>query len=136
MTDVDEKLAEMKEFLDSPEGQVWVKKMKEKMRIEEEFKSRWIEKFKQWVESDIDAKIQKLLTKYYSDEYVNREYSIGCEPRETLLWLAFDYAQKYCEVCDEEKYLNDFTASAYYIGSYVIQVMVGQGSVIKITEQY
>ncbi len=31
-----------------------------------------------------------------------------------------------------KEYLNEFTGQAYYIGSYVIQVMHGQGSVLRV----
>ena len=48
------------------------------------------------------------------------------------MWLALEYAYKYCEPCEDKKYLNMFTGEAYYIGSYVIQVMHGQGSVIRV----
>ena len=90
-------------------------------------------RFKQKVESDLDAAIEKILAKYDSREYIERELKLGYyEPRETLLWLAFQYAQKYCKECDDEHYLNVFTAEAYYIGNYVIQLMHGQGSVIRI----
>jgi len=129
MSDMLEKL---RKFLDSEEGKKSIEEFGNKMKREEERKDRWIEKFKKIVEPDIDAYLEKLIEKYDSDKYVRREYSLGYEPREPLLWIAFGYASKYCKECKDEKYLNMFTGEAYYIGSYVIQVMNGQGSVIKI----
>lgn len=123
------------EFLESDEGKLYIEKIKEKIEIEKRFKDRWIERLKKHIEPNIDLAIEKLLKKYDSDEYVNREYKLGYEPRNQLLWLVYDYAEKYCKECEDEKYLNDFTASAYYIGSYVIQMMIGQGSVVTITKQ-
>jgi hypothetical protein len=123
------------EFLESDEGKLYIEKIKEKIEIEKRFKDRWIERLKKHIEPNIDLAIEKLLKKYDSDEYVNREYKLGYEPRNQLLWLVHDYAEKYCKECYDEKYLNDFTASAYYIGSYVIQMMIGQGSVVTITKQ-
>jgi hypothetical protein len=122
----------LREFLDTEEGKKSIEEFGNKIKREEERKDRWIEKFKKLAESDIDAYLEKLIEKYDSDEYVRREYSLGYEPRESLLWIALGYAKKYCKECEDEKYLNTFTGEAYYIGSYVIQVMHGQGSVIKI----
>jgi hypothetical protein len=122
----------LREFLDTEEGKKSIEEFGNKIKREEERKDRWIEKFKKLAESDIDAYLEKLIEKYDSDEYVRREYSLGYEPRESLLWIALGYAKKYCKECEDEKYLNMFTGEAYYIGSYVIQVMNGQGSVVKI----
>ena len=125
-------LKRLREFLDSEEGKKSIEEFRNKLERDEERKNRWTEKFKELAEPDIDAALSKIIEKYDSNEYVKREYSLGYEPRETLLWIAFNYAEKYCKECTDEKYLNVFTGDAYYIGSYVIQVMHGQGSVIKI----
>jgi hypothetical protein len=49
-------------------------------------------------------------TENVRDEHVainnKREYSLGYEPRESLLWIALGYAKKYCKECEDEKYLN------------------------------
>ncbi len=125
-------LKKLREFLDSEEGKKSIEEFGKKLKRDEEIKNRRTEKFKELAEPDIDAALSKIIEKYDSDEYVKREYSLGYEPRQTLLWIAFNYAEKYCKECTDEKYLNMFTGNAYYIGSYVIQVMHGQGSVIKI----
>jgi hypothetical protein len=92
-----------------------------------------IQRFKEKAEPNLTAAMEKILAKYYSKTYVKREMDLGYyEPRESLLWLAFEYAEKYCVECDDEHYLNMFTSSAYYIGDYVIQLMHGQGSVIRV----
>jgi hypothetical protein len=125
-------LKKISDFLDSEEGKKSIEEFGEKMKREDERNNRWVEKFRGLAEPDIDSALSRLIKKYDSDEYVRREYSLGYEPREKLLWIAFNYAEKYCKECTDEKYLNMFTGSAYYIGSYVIQVMHGQGSVIRI----
>jgi hypothetical protein len=123
----------LRTFLDSPEGEIAMQKFADKMKREEAHEARWVEKFKVWAENDIDAAIEKLIDKYYSDEYCNRELlKCKCMPREPLLWIALEYAALNCPECTDEKYLNCFTGGAWHIGSYVIQVMHGQGSVIKI----
>ena len=122
----------LREFLDYEEGKKSIEDFGNNMRREEERKDRQDENFKTLADPDIDAPHEKLIKQYDSDEYVRRESSLGYEPRESLLWIALGYAKKYCKECEDEKYLNTFTGEAYYIGSYVIQVMHGQGSVIKI----
>jgi len=92
-----------------------------------------IQRFKEKAEPDLNAAMEKMLDKYSSKEYVKREMDLGYyEPRETLLWLAFEYAEKYCKECDDKHYHNMFTSAAYYFGDYVIQLMHGQGSVIRV----
>ncbi len=93
---------------------------------------RWIEKVKTKCEGNFDFYIEKVITKYDSKEYIQKEHKFGYEPRETLLWLLWDYCEKYGKKCEDEKYFNTFTSEAYYVGSYVIQLMLGQGSALKI----
>ena len=128
----DDTFKKIMDFLNSEEGEKSIKEFGEKMKREDERRDRWVEKFKELAEPDIDSALSKIIEKYDSDEYVKKEYSLGYEPREPLLWIAFSYAEKYCKECTDEKYLNMFAGDAYYIGSYVIQVMNGQGSVIRI----
>jgi len=125
-------VSKLQEFLESEEGQRSMDKWAMDLANKQEHLKRWVEKFKKWAEPNIDAALEILITKYDSSEYIDREYKIGYEPREEFLWLAFEYARLYCKPCEDEKYFNMFTGEAYYIGSYVIQVMHGQGSVIRI----
>ncbi len=123
---------ELDDYLKSDKGKAHLKAFVERMNIKNEVDNRWVEKIKTHYGDNIDLLTEKLMNKYYSDEYVNREYKRGCEPREPLLWILLLYAEKYGEKCRDEKYWNVFTATAYYLGSYVIQLMNGQGSVVKI----
>ena len=52
-----------------------------------------------------------------------------------VYYFVYDYALKHCKPCKDKKYWNMFTGGAYYIGSYVIQIMHGQGSVIRIDKK-
>lgn len=122
----------LREFLNTEEGRKSMEEFGKKLERDREFKDRWIERFRSYSEDKLDFVLERIISKYGSDEYVGKEYSKGYEPREELLCVAFNYAEKYCKPCEDEKYLNMFTGEAYYIGSYVIQVMHGQGSVIKI----
>jgi len=129
------KMKNIADFLDSEEGKKSMDEYFKKLQREEEHLHRWVEKFKSRYENNLDEIIEKLLNKYDSDEYVKREYSLGYQPRESLLWLVWEYARLNCEECLDEKYFNSFTGDAFYIGSYVIQIMHGQGSVLKIEKR-
>jgi hypothetical protein len=125
-------LEHLKNFMESEEGKKSMDNYVKKLIEEDERRDRNVERFKARYENNLDEVIEKLMDKYYSDEYVTREHKIGYEPREKLLWLVYEYATKYCKPCEDERYFNDFTADAYYIGSYVIQLMIGQGSALII----
>jgi hypothetical protein len=128
---------EINAFFDSPEGKKSLEKFAEKIKREEEHKDRWIDRMWNRIEDDIDGSVEHLLNWYESDKYRDREYKMGCEPREELLWVLLGVAEKYgSEVGDEyEIYANAFTGEMYKLGSYYIQVMHGQGSVIAIDKQ-
>ncbi len=122
----------MNDFFDSAEGQESIKQWKEKMESEDKRLADRIERFHNLYKDRIDEVMERLIARYDSDVYVNREYKLGYEPREPLNWFMLEYAKTHGRICDNEKYYNDFTGEAHYIGSYVIQVMNGQGSVIRI----
>ena len=125
-------LTKMREFLDSEQGRVSMEKFALKLANEAKHQERWVEKFKQRCEGDLDGAIGKLIKKYYSEEYRDREYNkCKCEPREPLLWLVWEYAVEHCKPCMDSSYFNDFTGGAFYVGSYVVQIMHGQGSVLR-----
>lgn len=114
-------------FLETEEGQQSIEEFRKKLDQEHDRADRNVERFKKYAEHRLDEVLEKIINKYDSDEYVNREYRLGYEPREKLLWVALDYADKYCKPCEDPQYANPFTGEMYYIGSYVIQVMHGQG---------
>ena len=122
-------------FLDSPEGQKSLEKFAEKLKREQEHKDRWIDRMWGRIQSDIDGSIDHMLKWYNSDTYRDREYDKGYQPREELLWILFGVAETHGEECTDEEvdlYENTFTRSIYKLGSYAIQIMDGQGSIIAI----
>lgn len=105
------------------------------LEMENKHRERWVERMWNHIGNDIDNSIEKLLNWYGSDKYRNREYDMGYEPREGLLWILMDVAEKYgdeCTVNEVDIYANMFTGDIRKIGSYIIQVMHGQGSVIRV----
>ena len=125
-------LQKLRAFLDSEEGKKSIEEFALKMQREDEHKERWADRMWNRIKDDIDGSIEKLLTWYESDKYRDREYKMCYEPRESLLWVLLNCATKYGKECTDESYANMFTGEMYVIGSYVIQVMHGQGSVIRI----
>lgn len=79
--------------------------------------------------------IRKLIKKYTSDEYIDRERNIGAyEPRCPLYDVLFDYAVKYCTSSTYK--LNDYFGEEQYDidGVFVIGQIYGQGSFIYCKE--
>ena len=127
----------MRAFMESEEGKESIDRYVEKLQKEREHRNRWMEKMKSYLGDDIDSGVERLLDWYKSDKYRNREYKMGRQPTEELLWVLFNYSVIYGEEIQEnseiyETYGNSFTGGMFKIGSYVIQVMHGQGSVIAI----
>jgi hypothetical protein len=124
----------LKNFLETEEGKKSIEDFKLKIEREEAHKDRWVDRMWNRIKDDIDGSIANILDWYESDTYRDREYAMGYEPREGLLWVLLGVAEKYgSEVGDEyEIYANMFTGEMYKLGSYIIQVMHGQGSVIKV----
>ena len=120
--------------MESPEGQESMRKWAEKMKAEQDRLNKRIIRFHLIYKDRLDKVMVTLMDKYESKTYRDKEYKLGYEPREKLYWFMFEYARKYCKKCTDKKYLNQFTGDAYYLGSYVIQIMYGQGSAILIQE--
>lgn len=128
-------LEKLVEFLESEEGQKRLEKFAEEMQREEEHETRWQNRMWERINKDVDGSIVRLLAWYDSDRYRDREFKLGYEPREKLLWVLLKIAEHHGSECSEEEidaYANPFTGEIYKLGSYIIQVMHGQGSVIKI----
>lgn len=127
-------LDKLRAWFDSEEGKASVEKFAKELAFKEELKEKHINYIHKHWGDRIDEAIEKVMAKYESDEYVRNEYKRGYEPRTPLYCLLYEYAEQYGEECQDENYINSFTAGIYYLGSYVIQIMHGQGSVIRIDE--
>ena len=122
----------LKELAESGDLERYWREMQKEEEIEKSVLLRHIEYFHKKHGTNPNPFIEKVLNKYESDSYKDRWYGRGIEPEEALSWFLFSYAERYGTPCYEKEYLNMFTGEAYYLGSYVIQVMHGQGSVIRI----
>jgi hypothetical protein len=96
---------------------------------------RWRDKMWDRIKDNVDESIERILKWYESDRYRDREYKMGIEPREQLLWVLLEVAIVYGSDPSEEEletFENTFTGEIAKIGSYVIQSLYGQGSAIRI----
>jgi hypothetical protein len=112
-----------------------MEKYVEKLAKEQAHTDRWVERMWERIKGDIDGSIEHLLEWYESDKYRDREYGMGIQPREELLWVLFGVAETHGEECTDEEadiYANTFTRVIYKLGSYVIQILDGQGSIVRI----
>ena len=128
-------MKDLSEYLESEEGQKDMEKYVEKLAKDLAHTDRWIERMWERIQGDIDGSIDHILKWYESDKYRDREYGMGFQPREELLWVLFGVAETHGEECTDEEvdlYANTFTRVIYKLGSYVIHIMDGQGSVIAI----
>jgi len=128
-------MKDLAEYLDSEEGQKDMEKYVEKLAKDLAHTDRWVDRMWERIKEDIDGSIDHMLKWYNSDTYRDREYDKGYQPREELLWVLFGVAENHGEECTDEEvdlYANTFTRSIYKLGSYTIQIMDGQGSIIAI----
>jgi hypothetical protein len=128
-------MKDLSEYLDSEEGRKDMEKYVEKLAKDLAHTDRWVERMWERIQPDIDGSIDHMLKWYNSDTYRDREYDKGYQPREELLWVLFGVAENHGEGCTDEEvdlYANTFTRSIYKLGSYAIQIMDGQGSIIAI----
>lgn len=135
MHPADEHIKRLKEFTASKEGKEWIKEYFQNIKDQEIRKERYLDKIHSLYGGNTDILLEKLMGKYYTDEYANREHKLGYEPREPLLWLMFEYAIKYGKQCNDKRYYKMFTGAVYYLGSYVLELMVGQGSSLLINKR-
>lgn len=79
--------------------------------------------------------VDRIITKYQSDEYCDKWYGLGKEPPEELYWFLFQYAMRYGRECNEaewRRYGTEFTSGMFFIHGYYISRLDGQGSCIII----
>lgn len=97
------------------------------------FYDRWVERLHLLGEEHRSIFIRKVIEKYNTPEYINKEYSLGYEPRMELFTLLQKYAEKYGEDVPDE--YGDFVASALLVDAkWLVKLFVGQGSFIKVCE--
>jgi hypothetical protein len=133
--DLQKTLNNFERLLKDPEVIARMREKHRKDRRAERLRNVRIKRFHNEYGDKLDLVIERLIAKYDSKAYCEREYKRGREPRQPFFWFLFEYARQYCQPCHDKKYHNSFTGAAFYIGSYVIQVMYGQGSAVIVEKQ-
>lgn len=118
----------MKEWVESPECEKYIKKLEHSEKID----SIYFEKFHNLSKEDRLSIVKKIITKYESDDYVDREYAHGCFPRTPLYYMLFDYGVLYGKESTEN--LNGYFPEKKVIIDDNIEVsaIFGQGTIIKV----
>lgn len=132
--DYDKLTQNFERILNSPEGKALAEAYWDKYVRTQKHTADWVEKLKYHYGDNMDSIIEKLLSKYESRKYRDKEYKQGYEPREKLLWLVWEYAIEYGKECPDniyDIYVNSFTGGMRIVGSYVVQIMYGQGAVLR-----
>lgn len=128
----------LREYLDSEEGEKAMEKYALKLKKENDLYDYWLNNLHIKYSNRFAEILEKIIKKYDSDKYVNKEYKLGYQPREPLFTLFYDYAEKYGRECTDrewETYGNMFTGSLYYCNGYYFNMMHGQGTVIKVMRE-
>lgn len=124
----------LKNFLDSPEGEKAMNNFEEIMSKESDQEKRNYERFCRLIHKNgLDVMINKINNHYLSDNYINREYEMGFEPREPLNTYLLEYFEEFGEENHED--WGMFTCCQYQIDRWIVGLAVGQGSFIYVKEK-
>ena len=136
---MERRMKAIRDHFNSEEGKQGVKDYFDKIEARQRIKSEQIKRIHRLYGNNIDSFIEKVEAAYESKAYKDKWYSKGCEPPTDLYWMLLYYAEKYGEKINRktnrdllDTYANTFTGRIYKLGSYVIQSMNGQGSVVQV----
>lgn len=127
---------EFEDYLNSPEGIAAMDKLDRKSKRKE----GRIDRFNKYIQENdnFDDVMQKIINKYNSIEYKNREWKACREAQTVLYFFMYDYAKKYGRpVVDKELEIVDpsmFTYDVFVIHGYAFELINGQGSFIHVTK--
>ena len=123
----------LSEWLETPEGKTEAEKALIKMERDIQIKNAHVELFHKLSKEERDNFIKKTITKYNSDDYINRWYNRGIFPPQDLYSLFFDYGEKYGIPQETD---NPFGNSKFlFDDKWIVEIMFGQGTVISILEK-
>ena len=120
-------------WVNSEEGIKALEVERQKLLFLDELSNKYIDKLHSMSLENRSELIDKIITKYESDEYKDREmFKLHYEPRCTLYWYLDDYAEKYGEELPNDEN-NPFPHSIRMIDNkYIVRKMYGQGTVIDV----
>ncbi len=125
-------LSNLVKHLESPEGKKHMDDYFGKIINSEKIETVQLERFHNRFSNNLDFIINKIVDKYSSKKYIEREYSLGREPNTELYFFLYKYAEKYGEFTNDEKYNTGFNNGAYSIGNWIFSILNGQGTCINV----
>jgi hypothetical protein len=131
---------ELTNFLSSEKGLELIDEFIENERKLESIKSYWIRKWESLLmdKNSFELIIDKILAKYNSEEYINREYRKGYFPRKVLLWYIYEFLSKMNteDLSDNEsiEYSNSFTYGLIKFNGYIFNMYFGQSNEIDVVK--
>lgn len=118
-------------WFDSEEGQKAIDRWSLKIEKENIQSKRNFDRVCRIIDNiGLEIFIEKCIAWYHSDRYILREYKCGYQPREALLYLIYEYFEKFG--LRTKNNTNMFMDCTYEIGDYFMGIMYGQGTAIKI----
>lgn len=129
------------ELMNSEEGRKSRDEFINKIIQDEERVNSWVDRFWNKYKDNLDFVIDKIVNKYKSKAYRDREFKIGYyDPRERLYDLLLDVAKKYGKELTKEEYdakdqeMLMFTQHIHKLGSYEIELVCGQGCYVHVSK--
>lgn len=120
-------IEQLKAFLESEEGKIFVKEEQNKMLFHREHINKYVTKLYEIGSEKRNELFQKIKTKYDSDEYYHRWIDRGIEPPEVLYDYILEYAFKYGKLNTIED--AHFGYDSYIIDdTWIITCWYGQGT--------
>lgn len=106
----------------------FIKKIEHVNRIED----KYVDKLHSMSSQERKTLIERVIQKYDSDEYVNKEYRLGREPQRSLFDILYKYAVVYGVEIDTENE-SVFCYGHYIIDNeFVLRIYLGQGCFISV----
>lgn len=103
--------------------------------MENEFWDRWTKKLHKLSIKDRNNLFDKINSKYHSEKYKDREYSLGREPNEYLYGLILEYGRRYGkEITDDPEI--EFIYETYILdNNWEISCIYGQGCCYRLQKR-
>lgn len=120
---------QLKIFLESEEGQEFIKQEQEKQSFIKKHYNKYSDKLYSLTKEQRNELFEKIKNKYDSDEYYFRWMNRGIIPEKMLYHYIYEYGAKYGLSFDELNHIVDpWFDDGYIIDDWTITMVIGQGT--------
>jgi len=140
-TTIQKSIRLMTELMNSEEGKKSRDEFVNKYIQKENMIASQVERFWNKHKDNLDSIIDKIVFKYNTKEYREREFKIGYyDPRESLYDLLLEVAKVHGKELTEDEYeakdqeMLMFTQHIHILGSYEIELVCGQGCYVHVSK--